>query len=168
MPGTYRTQNHLEPITRQLVRAWIAHEPAHDPVWTPLERPLSECRVALISSAGIALRDDTPFDLQIELDDAWRADETHRVIPSSATTADIRVYHTHINHEPGEQDMNCLLPLDRLHELAQSGEIGAVAPSHYSYIGYTVAPDRLIRETIPAIIGQLKAEAVDAAVLAPA
>ena len=32
------------------------------PVLTPLRKPLAECTVALISTAGIARRDDVPFD----------------------------------------------------------------------------------------------------------
>ena len=37
-----------------------------------------------------------------------------------------------------------MLPVERLNELAELDEIGAVAPSHYSYMGYTLRPERLL------------------------
>ena len=37
-----------------------------DPVpWAPLAKPLSECRLALVSSAGLVLPDQEPFDERI-------------------------------------------------------------------------------------------------------
>jgi D-proline reductase (dithiol) PrdB len=78
------------------------------------------------------------------------------------------VYHLHINPEFILQDINCALPVERLEELEAGGEIGRSASSHYSYIGYTCQPARLLNESIPAIIGKLRDEAVDIVVLVPA
>jgi D-proline reductase (dithiol) PrdB len=77
------------------------------------------------------------------------------------------VCHLHINPGFAEQDLNSVLPAERLNELAELGEIGAVAPSHYSYMGYTLRPERLLRESLPAMVRQLRAENVDVVVLVP-
>lgn len=59
------------------------------------------------------------------------------------------------------------MPLERLSRLETQGEIAHSAPSHYSYMGYTLRPDVLLRHTVPGIIGQLRQEQVDAVVLVP-
>ena len=61
-----------------------------------------------------------------------------------------------------------LLPIDRLTELENAGEIGSSAPSHYSIMGYNMQPLVLLKETVPAIVRNLRDEAVDVVVLVPA
>ena len=102
-------------------------ETPRDIPWTPLEKPLYECRVALISSGGIALKSDIPFDQQGERHNPWWGDPTHRVIPRGTKTEDIKLYHLHVDPSYVEADINCLLPIERLDQLAAAAEIGAVA-----------------------------------------
>jgi D-proline reductase (dithiol) PrdB len=52
-------------------------------------------------------------------------------------------------------------------ELETAGDIGRAASSHYSFIGYTCQPERLLQESVPAIIGKLREEKVDVVVLVP-
>jgi hypothetical protein len=47
---------YLDFITRQMVKAWIGLEKPTAIPWTPLTKPLADCTVALISTAGIALK----------------------------------------------------------------------------------------------------------------
>jgi D-proline reductase (dithiol) PrdB len=77
------------------------------------------------------------------------------------------VCHLHINTQFAQQDLNSVLPLERLEELAALNIIGAVAQSHYSYMGYTTRPEVLLRESVPAMVRQLREEAVDVVVLVP-
>lgn len=60
--------------TARIARSWIEREayPARPVPWTPLNKPLSECTVAMISSAGIAMLDDVPFDQEGERKNPWR------------------------------------------------------------------------------------------------
>jgi D-proline reductase (dithiol) PrdB len=157
----------LDGIGRRVIKSW-AGLPAQMPIpWTPLARPLSKCTVSLVSSAAIALKTDHPFDPEIERCDPWFADPSYRVLPRTARTGDIQVCHLHINPGFAEQDLNSILPVERLDELREQGEIGAVAPSHYSYMGYTLRPERLLRESVPGMVRQLREEHVDVVVLVP-
>jgi NAD(P)-dependent dehydrogenase (short-subunit alcohol dehydrogenase family) len=53
-------------------------------------------------------------------------------------------------------------------ELAGEGVIGRPAPTHYSVMGYILEPKELVENTAPAIADRMRAERIDAAVLAPA
>jgi len=159
---------YLEGISKRVIKSWIENEPEREIPWTALKKPLSECTVALISSGGLALKTDQPFDQEGERQNPWWGDPTFRVIPQTATTADIKLYHLHVDPTFVEQDINCLLPLQRLSELEELGEIGRVADAHYSFMGYNLHPEQLLEESTPAIITGLQAEGVDAVVLIPA
>jgi D-proline reductase (dithiol) PrdB len=135
--------------------------------WTPLKKSLDNCKVALLSSGGVALETDLPFDQEGERQNPWWGDPSFRKIPRGTQTRDIRVYHLHINPVFGEQDINCLLPVDRLDELVSSGEVGASALTHYSIMGYILQPDELLQTTAPKIIAGLQSESVDVVLLFP-
>jgi D-proline reductase (dithiol) PrdB len=150
-----------------MIKSWISMEKPRDIPWTPLRKPLHQCGVALISSAGMALATDKPFDQEVERQNPWFSDPSFRVIPRDTTAEDIRVYHLHINPDFIQQDINCALPVKRLVELEASGDIGHAAPSHYSFIGYTCQPERLLDESVPEIIRKLSDETVDVVVLVP-
>jgi D-proline reductase (dithiol) PrdB len=79
----------------------------------------------------------------------------------------IDIYHLHINPDFARRDLNCLLPIQRLAELQAAGEVGQVAPSHYSIMGYLPKPDEMLEQSVPEIIQHLKDEHVDILVLVP-
>lgn len=153
--------------TRQLMKAWAAREDPGVIPFTPLAKPLRECTVALVSTAGVARKDDRPFDQDGERRDPWWGDPSFRVIPLGTTEKDIRVYHLHIDPRFGEADLDVVLPMRRLAELAGEGIVGRPAPTHYSTMGYILDPKELVGTTAPAIVARMRAEHVDAAVLVP-
>lgn len=155
-------------LTKRVVKSWIKMESPREIPWTPLSKPLSDSTVALISSGGIALKTDRPFDQEGERRNPWWGDPSYRVIPRTTRTEDIRVYHQHIDPSFAERDVNCLLPIDRLEELVEAGEVGRAAPSHYSFMGYILNPQELLEESVPGIIRSLQGEEVDVVVLVPA
>lgn len=153
--------------TRLMVRQWAARaEPGPIP-WTPLSKALPDCTVALVSSAAIALASDAPFDQEGERRDPWWGDPSYRVVPRTASTSDIRAWHLHVNPRNAEQDMNCLIPIERLNEMAALGEIGRAAERHYSIMGYILEPTELLEHTVPAIVRGLREDKVDLAALVP-
>lgn len=155
-------------LTRRMVKNWIKIETPRPIPWTPLPKPLAECTVAMISSGGIALKTDVPFDQNGERENPWWGDPSYRILPQKTTAEDIRVYHLHVNPSFAEQDLNCLFPLERLLDLEEAGEIGRSASSHYSYMGYILEPESLLEESVPDIIGHLQADEVDVVILVPA
>ncbi len=136
-----------------------------DPIpWSPLRKPLSACRVGIVSTAGLVLPDQPPFD-----DGVRGGDFSFRVIPANAdltTLIDTHRSETY-DHSGVRQDANLVLPLDRLHELAREGRIGAVAERHLSFMGSITAPGRLTKETAPAGAGLFVDDQVDVALLVP-
>jgi D-proline reductase (dithiol) PrdB len=159
---------YLDFLSRRVMRGWAEHEvpPATIP-WAPLRQPLAASRVALVSSAGVALRSQPPFDQEGERRNPWWGDPSYRLIPRDARTEDARLYHLHIDTSFGERDLNCVLPLERLGELEAAGEVGRSAPTHYSFMGYLLRPDEFLRTSVPAMIARMQAEGVDAALLVP-
>jgi len=147
----------------------IPAEPKHPPIpWTPLTKPLAECRVALVSTAGLSMKGDVPFDMEYERQNPTRGDSSFRRLRADATAASIEANHLHIDTGYIERDLNVALPLDRLRELTREGVVGAMADTHYSVMGFQGAdPSRLVDESAPAIAEQMKSEEVDLALLAP-
>jgi D-proline reductase (dithiol) PrdB len=168
MTKTVDSFRFIDGITRRMLKNWIKMEQPRPIPWTPLSKPLSECTVAMLSSAGIALKGDTPFDQEGERQNPWWGDPSYRILPKTATEAEVRLYHLHIDPSYAEQDLNCLFPLQRLGQMEDSGRIGRMSPRHYSIMGYILNPDQLLRETVPALIRDLKADLADVVVLVPA
>ena len=123
--------------------------------------------MAIVTTAGAALRTDPPFDQAGERRNPWWGDPTCRVLPRDATGRDVALYHLHIDTSYGERDLNCVLPLQRLLDLEGAGEIGRSAPSHYSFMGYLLDTRELIEVHLPPVIRQMQAEGVDVALLVP-
>jgi D-proline reductase (dithiol) PrdB len=168
MTKTVDSYRFISGITRRMIKNWIKMETPRPIPWTPLTKPLSECTVALLSSAGVALKSDTPFDQEGERQNPWWGDPSYRVLPKDATEEQVRLYHLHIDPAYAEQDLDCLFPLQRLQELEDQGRIGRTSPRHYSIMGYILDPEELLTKTVPALIRDLKEDFADVVVLVPA
>lgn len=161
---------YLDFATRQIIRAWVAREAAEVRAipWTPMSRPLATSTVALVTTAGVARVDDRPFDVDGERRNPWWGDPSHRTIPLGTTERDVKLHHLHVDRRFGEEDLDVVLPMRRLSELAAEGAVGRAAAVHYSVMGYQLRPEVLERETAPAIAADMKSRGVDAAALVPA
>ncbi len=136
--------------------------------WAPISKPLSQLTFSLMTSAGISMKTDPPFDMERERKEAFWGDPTMREIPRTAKEEDIDVNHLHINTEYIKQDLNVMLPLTRFLEFEKEGIIGSLAPTAFSYYGFQIDPNTLLQETMPKVVAKMKEEAVDAALLTPA
>ena len=119
---------------------------------------LPECRVAVVSTAGLQRRGDRPFE--------WGATD-YRVILGETAAEDLVMSHVSTNFDRAgyQQDMNVCFPIDRLNELAGEGVIASVAKYHYAFQGST-APEEMEAPTRQ-MAGLLKADGVNAVVLVP-
>ena len=153
--------------------AWIGKDIPGEPFggkipWTPLKKPISETTFTLMTSAGISMKTDAPFDVERErLEPAW-GDPSSRQIPASADAADIDVNHLHINTDYILQDINVILPVKRFTEFEAQGTIGRLAANCYSYYGFQPDPSELLTKTMPAVADQMRSEDVEAVLLTPA
>ena len=136
-----------------------------DPVpWTPLEKPLENCRLALVSSAGIVSSDQDPFDNLTS-----GGDPNIREISSAVDVESLRETHRSdaFDHAGIRQDPNLAFPVDRLRELAETGIIGSVNHRYFSLMGSVTNPAKLTESTLPQIVPKLVSDQVDVALLIP-
>ena len=159
----------LPPGLKAWVQTFIPDEELQGSIpWKPLSKPLCQATVALITSAGISLRTDPPFDMEREKREPLWGDRSYRVIPRGMTEKDIDVNHLHINTHYIKQDINVILPLTRMAEFEQEGIIGRLAPSSYSFYGFQWQSTRFLEEAIKPISKKMKQEGVEAVLLTPA
>ena len=135
---------------------WSTHEGS--PL-APLRKPLSRCRVALLSSSGIYRREQAPFN-DVKNDLTWRE------VPTDVDPAALKVSHFSKNAK-GVTDVNTVFPFQRLRELAAEGIIGELASPAFTFMGRIFARTRLQKEMAPALLERLRAMDVDAALLVP-
>lgn len=134
-----------------------------DTPWTPVSKSLEACRLAVVSTAGLYRRGvDSPFDTE-----ALEGDTSFRALPADADPGTLAIAHPHFNHEVAEADLNTIYPLERLAELRAAGRLGALAPTHWSIMGYATRADELAERTAPAIAAGMRREGVDLALIVP-
>jgi D-proline reductase (dithiol) PrdB len=125
--------------------------------WVP-GPPLPQCRVTLISTAGLHRRTDRHFEGMTG---------EYRVIPKEPSAKDLVMTHVSTNYDRTgfQQDWNVVFPLDRLRELSEEGVIGSVADYHYSFMG--TADPSMMEPAARNLAGFLKGDRVNAVLLVP-
>ncbi|MDK2980310.1 MAG: D-proline reductase (dithiol) PrdB [Chloroflexota bacterium] len=147
------------------VHAWHEHfiwSPNQKSAWTPLSKPLSECRVALVTTGGVHLKSQEAFDVASD----W-GDWTFREIPFDVSPGELMISDVHYDHSGPDMDINCLLPLSHLIKFGEEGFVGSVAKTHYGFMGFIMDPDKLIHETAPEVARRLLADNVDVVFMTP-
>ena len=130
-----------------------------DPAFTPLDKPLADARVAIVTSAALHRPDQDRFAV---------ADTGFRALDRADRDIIMGHWSPNFDHTGFQLDLNVVYPIDRLEELAAAGLIGDVAPRHFAFAGNqpdTVSELRL--DTGPACAQELLADAVDVVVLTP-
>ncbi len=136
-----------------------------DVPWTPLTKPLADCTVGLISTAGFYQPGDEPFDV-----DAPDGDPSFREIPMAVDPKSLAIAHTHYPNRYAEEDPNVLLPLDHLLELADAG-LFRLAPRLFSFGFGGALTGTYVKEpenTAHQVARKLQEDGVDLALLVPA
>ncbi len=130
---------------------------------TRLSKPVSECRVTMLTSGGISHCTMPGFNPDARND--HRLDE----VDQDVTSSDFQINDSYYNHDDADKDINCVFPIDRLKEMAADGLVGSIAPRLWSgFMGRIYNRTKLIEESIPAFIEKLREDAVDILVTAPA
>ena len=133
--------------------------------WATLSKELKECKMALVTTAGVHLRCQPPFNMQDK-----DGDPTFRGIPFWVDTQDLTITHNYYAHRDADQDINVVFPIQRLRELEAEGIIGGIAPRHFSFMGHITGRHlgKLIKRTGPEVARMLKEDEADAVFLTPA
>ena len=118
--------------------------------------PQNNRKVAIISTAAVSKRGDRPF--------SWLARD-YRVIGKN--DRDLVMTHVAVEYDrtAWQQDLNTIIPLDRLIEMAKDNEIGSVAENHYTFMG--AADPRNMEKSALEVSQKMKKEAVDTVFLVP-
>jgi D-proline reductase (dithiol) PrdB len=133
--------------------------------WTPRRRPVRECTIALVTTAGVHLRSDAAFDMTDP-----DGDPSVRVIPVDTPRGEVRITHKYYDHSAADRDLNVVVPIDRLRELAAAGDVGGVAPRIYSFMGHIDGAHvrTLVEQSAPDVARRLRGDGAEAVVLTPA
>jgi D-proline reductase (dithiol) PrdB len=135
--------------------------------WSPgsrLAKPINAVKLAVISSAGLCLPTQAPFDESLR-----GGDFSFRELPGDVDVQTLLISHRSSAFERAGalEDRNLVFPLERLRELVGSGELRALNHRHFSFMGSISAPGRLIAQTAPAVASELRRDNVDAVLLVP-
>ncbi|MFA5884988.1 MAG: hypothetical protein WDA60_14145 [Acidimicrobiia bacterium] len=143
------------------LRAHLAGVPAPelpDPAWVA-PPPLAAATVAVVTTAAVHRVGEPGFAL---------GDATFRTVTSAARDLALGHRSPSFDRIGFAADVNVVIPVDRLAELAAAGGIGAVAPRHVSFLGSQPDDLAVVRtETGPAAAELLRADGVDVVVLTP-
>ena len=136
---------------------WVAN--SDTPPWSPLTKPLSECKLGILASGGIYQYGQVAFH--------HKDDISYRKIPTSAPIDELRVTHFAYDLTAARQDPNAVLPLRALNHLVSKQRIGRLAANALTFMG-GIYSSRIVKDLLaPAIVAELKKEEVDLAILIP-
>ena len=121
-------------------------------------QPLSQARVAIVTSASLHHEDQDDF---APSDTSYRVLQRHR--------RDIVVGHWSPNFDAAgvAADLNVVFPIDRLEEMAAEGVIGSVSDLHLAYAGNQFDLARIRMDGGPAGAAFLASQEVDVVLLTP-
>jgi D-proline reductase (dithiol) PrdB len=137
---------------------WVVNDTP--PPFTPLSRPLTDCRVGLIASGGIYRVGQMAFH--------FKDDMSFRAIDIETPAQDLRISHFAYDTHDAQSDPNVVFPYQTLRDLVRPGRIGALARHAYSFMG-GIYSARKVRESLaPALLERMIKDEVDVVVMVPA
>jgi D-proline reductase (dithiol) PrdB len=118
--------------------------------------PAEQRRISVVSTAAVSRRGDKPF--------SWLARD-YRVIGKD--DRDLVMTHVAVEYDrtAWQQDLNTIIPLDRLAEMEASGEIGSLADEHYTFMGAADPVD--MEKSAREVAGRMKQDGVNTVFLIP-
>jgi D-proline reductase (dithiol) PrdB len=144
------------------IRAANANQPVpvfESPAFNRLPRPLSECRVAIVTTAALHSLEQPKWS---------GGDQSFRVLPAASKGLILGHISPNFDRSGFISDPNVVFPIDRLYEMAAEGVIGSVATNQIAFLGAqddTMSTIRL--DSGPAAAKLLRDDGVDAVLLTP-
>ena len=152
-------------LAQRFITAYEPWESGEAIPWTPPTKPLSDCKLAVVTTSGVHHGAQEPFDMQDS-----DGDPSFRAIDGTTIGSNYKITHDYYDHSDAEKDLNIILPLDRLQELQQEGVIGSLSDTHYSFMGHIDGRHiaTLIGKAAQQVVERLKQDQVDVVLLTPA
>ena len=133
--------------------------PHYDDVpFAPLKKPLSECRVGLVTTSGLP-KPANPMAAMLQRREMYAEPA---VPPPAALYTDDLFWDKQATHT---KDVDSFLPLGRLAEFAESGRIGSASPRFYG-VPTDYSQSRTRENAAPRILAWCREDGVDAVLLA--
>lgn len=132
--------------------------------FSPFTKKLKDARVSIITSAGVHLKTQEPFNMEEP-----NGDPTIRFIPSNVTQKDLTITHDYYDHIDADHDINVVYPIDHIDELVKDNVIGSKAQTYYGFMGHIKGPfvKELVEVEAIKVAENLKKEQVDFVILSP-
>lgn len=144
--------------------------------FTKPEKPVSQLRLALISSSGHFVEGEDPKPFGVEnmtqreaedrIGDFIKIEPTLSEIPIQTVVDDLRVRHGGYDVRGAQADHNVNFPITRLAEFQAEGRIGEVFPTAYSFVG-ACSQIRLQKHTGPKWVSMFQQNEIKAVLLVP-
>ncbi len=133
--------------------------------WTPLIGDLTRKRVAMVTTGGVHLKSDAPFDMSDK-----DGDPSFRIFPSHSAPQDITITHDYYDHKDADKDINIVVPFRALHTCVEQGVIGSLSSDFYGFMGHIqgIHIRSLLKKSCPQLIRKLRDDHVDVVLLGPA
>lgn len=136
---------------------WVVNE--EPPPWTPLKKPLSECRLGLAASGGVYVTGQVAFH--------HKDDTSTRRIPTDVDTRDLRSTHFAYDLTDSRKDPNTVFPIDPLRRLVREGFLGGLANRFHTFMGGIYSSRRVSETLAPNLTALFLEDKVDAVLLVP-
>ena len=140
---------------------WANHETVP---FTPLTKPLTDCRLGLLSTSEIAIRFDETTEENPIREEGFRS-----LYMIASDTPTERLYSRTSSFDRNAttlDDVNAFFPVDRLREAVASGRIGAIPERLYgAYNNYSKR--KVLEEEAPAALAACREDEVDAVLMIP-
>lgn len=123
--------------------------------------PLAGARVAIVTTAGLRHAGDVRL---------WQpTDGSFTVLPGEARDVQLSHFSPNFDRTGFAADINVVYPVDRLEEMAATGEIGSVADRHISFMGaqFDATFSTILLDSGPAAAQVLLDDHVDVVLLTP-
>jgi len=147
-----------------------------DAPFTPLQKPLSESRVALLTSSGHFADGDDPEPFGVK--DMTQEEAAKRIseflkeapqlsmIPRDVDVRDLRVRHGGYDIRSAQRDANVTFPRDALVAAEHAGRIGELVDPSFSFPG-AASQGRLRKRALPGWLELFTASKIDVMLLVP-
>ena len=132
--------------------------------FTPLGKPLEGCCLSLVTTGGIHIEGQMPFDMSDK-----NGDPSYREIPSDISIGQLTITHDYYNHVDASADPNLVLPIEPARELLVRKTVGSIGPRLFSFMGHLLGEHlkTLTQNTAVEVARALRADEVDVVFLTP-